>query len=279
MAHHTLALNLALSLIVACIALPVHAEIEEVVVTARKTEESISESPVAVSALNQSFFEEGAINTIEEVARFVPGLELTPLNTSRATGPKMRGISTFSFSDGFESSVATVLDGVVMGREAQGFFDLYGIESVEVLKGPQGTLFGKNASAGVINVRTLAPEFETGGGFDISYGSYNEILARGTITGPITEDTLAYRLSGSVNQHDGKIDNVLPADLSRHRPTQPRHPVRTELAGAAADRCAGGTRYRRWRGQPRGCRARLAHPAGVRGLRHFAADRRGHPVG
>ena len=196
----------------ACIALPVSAEIEEVVVTARKTEESISESPVAVTALSQAFFEEGAINTIEEVARFVPGLELTPVNTSRATGPKLRGISTFSFSDGFESSVATVVDGVVMGREAQGFFDLYGIESLEVLKGPQGTLFGKNASAGVINVRTLAPEFETGGSVDVMYGSFDEILTRGTITGPITEDTLAYRLSGSLNQHDGKIDNVLPGE-------------------------------------------------------------------
>ncbi|MEM9620002.1 MAG: TonB-dependent receptor [Pseudomonadota bacterium] len=199
-----------ITLMIACVGLPVKAEIEEVVVTARKTEESISESPVAVSALTGEFFDSGPINTIEELVRFVPGLELTPLNTSRATGPKMRGISTFSFSDGFESSVATVLDGVVMGREAQGFFDLYGIESVEVLKGPQGTLFGKNASAGVINVRTLAPEFETGGGVDLMYGSFDEVLARGTITGPITEDTLAYRLSGSVNQHDGKIENVLP---------------------------------------------------------------------
>ena len=203
-------MGLVVALLVVSFALPVKAEIEEVVVTARKTEESISESPVAVSALNQAFFEDGGINTIEEVARFVPGLELTPLNTSRATGPKLRGISTFSFSDGFESSVATVLDGVVMGREAQGFFDLYGIESVEVLKGPQGTLFGKNASAGVINVRTLAPEFETGGGIDVMYGSFDEVLTRGTITGPITEDTLAYRLSGSMNTHDGKIDNVLP---------------------------------------------------------------------
>lgn len=202
--------GLLVSFLVAFVALPVNAEIEEVVVTARKTEESISESPVAVSALSGAFFDAAGINTIEEMARFVPGLELTPLNTSRASGPKMRGISTFSFSDGFESSVATVIDGVVMGREAQGFFDLYGIESLEVLKGPQGTLFGKNASAGVISVRTLAPEFEMGGGVDVMYGSFDEILARGTVTGPITDDTLAYRLSGSMNQHDGKIDNVLP---------------------------------------------------------------------
>ncbi len=191
---------------------PVAAEIEEIVVTARKTEESLSESPVAVSVLDGEFFSDGGINTINELVRFVPGLDLTPINTTRATGPKVRGISTFSFSDGFESSVATVVDGVVMGREAQGFFDLYGIESVEILKGPQGTLFGKNASAGVINVRTLAPEFEHGGGVDLTYGSFDEVLARGTVTGGLIEDTLAYRLSGSINQHDGKIDNVLPGE-------------------------------------------------------------------
>ena len=194
------------------LAFPLQAEIEEVVVTARKTEESISDSPVSVSVLGEDFFAEGAINTVEELVRFVPGLELTPINTTRATGPKMRGISTFSFSDGFESSVATVVDGVVMGREAQGFFDLYSIESVEILKGPQGTLFGKNASAGVINVKTLSPEFETSGGFDVSYGSYDEILARGTVTGPLAADKLAYRLSGSFNTHDGKIENALPGE-------------------------------------------------------------------
>jgi len=202
----------ALISLIFAVALPAHAVIEEIVVTARKTEESLSDTPVAVSVLDSEFFADTGINTIADLVRFVPGLDLTPINTTRASGPKVRGISTFSFSDGFESSVATVIDGVVMGREAQGFFDLYGIESVEILKGPQGTLFGKNASAGVINVRTLAPEFETGGGFDLMYGSYNEVLARGTVTGGIVPDKLAYRLSGTLNQHDGKLDNVLPGE-------------------------------------------------------------------
>ena len=198
-----------LSALILGLALPVQAEIEEVVVVARKTEESISDTPVAVTVMDAEFFEETGINTINDMVRFVPGLDLTPQNTSRATGPKIRGISTFSFSDGLESSVATVIDGVVMGREAQGFFDLYGIEAVEVLKGPQGTVFGKNASAGVINVRTQAPEFEHGGRADITYGKFDEILIRGTATGPLVADTLAYRLSGSFNEHDGKTNNAL----------------------------------------------------------------------
>ena len=209
--HHLSKLVL-LSVISALLAWPAQAEIEEIVVTARKTQESLSETPVAVSVLDGEFFDNTGINTINDVVRFVPGLDLTPINTTRATGPKIRGISTFSFSDGFESSVATVIDGVVMGREAQGFFDLYSIDSVEFLKGPQGTLFGKNASAGVINVRTLAPEFETGGSVDLMYGSYDEVLARGTVTGALVEDKVAYRLSGSVNQHDGKLDNALPGE-------------------------------------------------------------------
>lgn len=203
-------------IITACISfalsLPLQAEIEEVVVTARKTQESLTDTPVAVSVLDGEFFDATGINTITELVRFVPGFDLTPTNTSRASGPKMRGISTFSFSDGFESSVATVIDGVVMGREAQGFFDLYGIESVEVLKGPQGTLFGKNASAGVINVRTLAPEFEYSSAIDFTYGSFDEMLIRGTTTGALIEDKVAYRLSGSFNQHDGKLDNAIPGE-------------------------------------------------------------------
>lgn len=200
------------AMVLVSVGFPVSAEIEEIVVVARKKEESQLEVPIAMSVLDGQFFDDTGINTIADMVRFVPGLDLTPLNTSRATGPKIRGISTFSFSDGFESSVATVIDGVVMGREAQGFFDLYDIETVEVIKGPQGTLFGKNASAGVINVRTKRPEFQFGGGGDIAYGRFNEVLARGGITGGLIEDKLAFRLSGSWNTHDGKLDNRLPGE-------------------------------------------------------------------
>jgi iron complex outermembrane receptor protein len=185
---------------------------DEIVVSARKTEESLIEAPVAVSVISGDFLEQTGFNSIDEIVRFVPGFDLTPVNTTRATGSKIRGISTFSFSDGFESSVATVIDGVVMGREAQGFFDLFDVQSIEVIKGPQGTLFGKNASAGVVNIKTKLPEMEFGGGADFTYGSFDEVKARASITGPLIEDKLAFRLSGTFNKSDGNIDNAFPGE-------------------------------------------------------------------
>lgn len=187
-----------------------------IIVNARKTAESLFETPVAVSVISGEFLEQTGFVEVGDIVRFVPGFDLTPLNTTRATGSKIRGISTFSFSDGFESSVATVIDGVVLGREAQGFFDFVDVESIEIIKGPQGTLFGKNASAGVINIRTKAPEFEFGGSADISYGSFDEIKIRGTVTGPLVEDKLAARISGTYNTRNGVYDNPIPgeADLN-----------------------------------------------------------------
>lgn len=183
-------------------------EIEKIVVSARKTEETLIETPVAVSVLDAEFFDKTGINTVDDMVKFVSGFDYSPTNTTRANGTKIRGISTFSFSDGFESSVATVVDGVVMGREAQGFFDLFDLQSIEVIKGPQGTLFGKNASAGVVNVRTKNPSFDFGAAGDVTYGSFNQKKIRGSITGPMT-DSLAYRFTGTLNQYDGKTENAL----------------------------------------------------------------------
>lgn len=190
----------------------VAAELEEIVVTARKTAESLEDTPVAVSVLTGEFLEDTGYNTIAEIVRFVPGYDFSPITTTRAAAPSIRGISTFSFSEGFESSVATVIDGIPMGREAQGFFDLYDVERVEVLKGPQGTLFGKNASAGVINIVTKKPEYELGVGGDVTIGSRGERRVRGTVTGPLIDETLAYRLTGSMHQNDGMLDNELAGE-------------------------------------------------------------------
>ena len=190
------------------LALPVPAQVmEEIVVTARKQNENLTEVPVAVSVMTEDFFDKSGFNTFTDVVRFVPGFDYSPTNTTRANGTRIRGISTFSFSDGFESSVATVIDGVVMGREAQGFFDLYDIQSVEVIKGPQGTLFGKNASAGVVNVITKKPEYEFFAGGDATFGTYGERRFRGSVTGPLIDNTLAYRITGSINENDGLIEN------------------------------------------------------------------------
>jgi iron complex outermembrane recepter protein len=182
----------------------------DIVVTARKVKETLQDAPLAVSVVTGEFLDRTGFSQVSEVVRFVPGIALSPLNTTRASGSKIRGISTFSFSDGFESSVSTVVDGVVLGREAQGFADFLDVQSIEVIKGPQGTLFGKNASAGVINIKTNDPEFEFGGSADATYGSFDEMKVRGTVTGPIVGDRLAFRLTGTYNKRDGVLDNAIP---------------------------------------------------------------------
>lgn len=184
----------------------------DIIVTARKTEETLHETPIAVSVITGELLDKTGFVEVGQVARFVPGFSLTPLNTTRATGSKIRGISTFSFSDGFESSVATVIDGIVMGREAQGFFDFVDVESIEIIKGPQGTLFGKNASAGVVNIRTRDPEFEFGGRGDVTFGRFNQLKVRGTVTGPLVDDKIAIRLTGSLNQRNGVLKNAIPGE-------------------------------------------------------------------
>ena len=181
----------------------------DIIVSARKTRETLQDAPLAVSVITGEFLDRTGLVQLSDVVRFVPGVSISPLNTARATGTKIRGISTFSFSDGFESSVSTVVDGVVLGREAQGFTDFLDVQSIEVIKGPQGTLFGKNASAGVINIQTNNPEFEFGGRAEASYGSFNETRLRGTVTGPIVADSLAFRLTGTYNRRDGVLVNAI----------------------------------------------------------------------
>ena len=184
----------------------------DIVVNARKVQETLQDTPIAVSVVTGEFLETTGFTQVSEVVRFVPGIALSPLNTTRASGSKIRGLSTFSFSDGFESSVSTVVDGVVLGREAQGFSDFLDIKSVEIIKGPQGTLFGKNASAGVINIQTNDPEFSFGGSADATYGSFDEIKVRGTVTGPLVGDKLAFRLTGTYNKRDGVLENAIAGE-------------------------------------------------------------------
>ena len=184
----------------------------DIVVTARKVNETLQDTPVAVSVVTGEFLEKTGFSQVSEVVRFVPGIALSPLNTTRASGSKIRGLSTFSFSDGFESSVSTLVDGVVLGREAQGFSDFLDVKSVEIIKGPQGTLFGKNASAGVINIQTNDPEFSFGGSADVTIGSFNERKLRATVTGPLAGDKLAFRVTGTYNKRDGVLDNAIAGE-------------------------------------------------------------------
>ena len=138
----------------AILAIPGHgalAQLDEIIVTSQKTEETLQEVPIAVSVLGSDQIEQAfASNNLESLTTLLPSVSFRKGTTNANSAITIRGIGTISFSDAAEPSVATVVDGVVLGRSGQAFGDLYDIERIEVLRGPQGTLFGKNASAGVV---------------------------------------------------------------------------------------------------------------------------------
>ena len=156
------------------ISLPASAQIEEIVVTATKREENVQDVPVAVSVLSGETIENSYSTGFEGLQSMIPSVSFRKGNTTRNSTVVVRGIGTISFSTAAEPSVATVVDGVVLGRSGQAFGDMYDLERLEVLRGPQGTLFGKNASAGVVNITTKRPSDEFEGYLDL-----NDYFGRG----------------------------------------------------------------------------------------------------
>ncbi|MEM9323505.1 MAG: TonB-dependent receptor plug domain-containing protein, partial [Pseudomonadota bacterium] len=181
--------------------------IEEITVTAQKREESITDVPVAVSVLGADQIDASFARNMEDLQALVPALSFRTGNTTRNSALTVRGIGTISFSIGAEPSVSTVVDGVVLGRSGQAFANLYDLERVEVLRGPQGTLFGKNASAGVVNIITKKPTDTFEGYVQASYFEDNEIITKGRISGPLGDDVRA-SLTVFDAQFDGYIENV-----------------------------------------------------------------------
>ncbi len=181
--------------------------IEEIVVTAQKREQGLDEVPLAISVLQSDTIDAAYANGIEELQALVPSLSFRKGNTTRNSALTVRGIGTISFSIAAEPSVSTVVDGVVMGRSGQAFADLYDIERIEVLRGPQGTLFGKNASAGVVNITTRRPTDEFEAYVDGSFFQDNEFRLKGGVSGALGE-----RARGSItafqSEFDGYITNV-----------------------------------------------------------------------
>ncbi|MFQ3190773.1 MAG: iron complex outermembrane receptor protein, partial [Paraglaciecola sp.] len=135
---------------------------ETITVTAQKRVENLNEVPIAVSVLREDQINSAFSANIEGLQALVPSVSFRKGNTTRNSAITIRGVGTISFSVAAEPSVSTVVDGVVLGRSGQAFVDLYDLERIEVLRGPQGTLFGKNASAGVVNITTKRPSDEFG---------------------------------------------------------------------------------------------------------------------
>jgi iron complex outermembrane recepter protein len=205
----------------------------EIIVTATKREQALSDVPIAVSAVSGEQLEAAGITDVRALQSLSPSLVLTS-SASEAAGTvaRIRGIGTTGDNPGLESAVAIFIDGVYRSRNNLGLTELGEVERIEVLRGPQGTLFGRNASAGLINVVTVGPKFEFGGYADATYGNYNAIRVAGGVTGPIIGDTVAARLDAVYFSRDGFFDDAVTGQDYNNRN---RYLVRGQILAEPAD--------------------------------------------
>lgn len=181
---------------------------DTIVITSRRRNEVLQDVPIPISVVSGGQIEESGAFNVNRIKEFVPSLQLYTSNP-RNTGVNIRGLgSPFGLTnDGLDPGVGIYVDGVYFARPAAATLDFIDIERVEVLRGPQGTLFGKNTTAGAVNITTRKPSFKPGGNFEVSYGNYGYVQAKASLTGPLSR-ALAARLSLSGTQRDGVIENV-----------------------------------------------------------------------
>ncbi len=186
------------------------AQIEEIVVTATKRAESIQDVPISISAYSGDFLENSDIRTLQDLSLYAPNF--TMAYSSQATNARIfiRGIGSVGNS-GIETSVGVFVDGVYYPRPGSVIGNLLDIEAAEVLRGPQGTLFGRNTAAGALNLRTRDPTDEFGGYVQAGFGDYGAYSIEGVVNTPIS-DTVGLRLAGKFAERDGYGFNTLTGE-------------------------------------------------------------------
>ena len=182
--------------------------LEEIMVTAQKREQNVQDIPIAVTALSGERLVEHGITDMFDLQQSAPGLIVDQSQTATTANFSIRGIGTSSQNFGLEPSVGLYVDGVYRARQSSLINELADVERVEVLRGPQGTLFGRNSSAGAVLLNTVAPSHEADGYFELTYGNYDLFSANGAFGGSLVEDVLAVRLTGFLTSRDGFVDAV-----------------------------------------------------------------------
>jgi iron complex outermembrane receptor protein len=186
--------------------------LEEVIVTATKREAGLQDVAVTVNAFTEQTILNAGINSTEDVAILTPSLSITSNSSPFTARVSIRGVGTSQTDPALEPSVGIFVDGVYFSRSGLGMSELTDIERIEVLQGPQGTLYGKNTNAGAISVTTKKPSLEqTEGYIEVTAGNYDLQKLTATVTGPIS-DTVAYRIAGNATQRDGYFENSGSAD-------------------------------------------------------------------
>ena len=187
--------------------------VEEITVTARFREETLSSVPVAVSVISGDEVAAKNLNNLQDISQVIPTVDFRAGASNKDRTVFIRGVGTITTSPGVEPSVSTVIDGVVLARPGQSTLDLMDLERIEVLRGPQGTLFGKNASAGVVNIVTKSPTDELHGYADISLFDGTEKRVKASLSGPLGDkltgliSVVGANFTGNVQDvvHGGKV--------------------------------------------------------------------------
>jgi len=188
--------------------------LEEVVVTAQKRSQSVQDVPIAINAFDASFLQTTGVQNLEGLEQFTPGFTADTLGVTQPIYA-IRGIGSGGLSIGTDPAVGIYTDGIYVGRSASSNVEFSDIERIEILKGPQGTLFGRNAAAGAIQVITNKPVQETAGMLRVRAGNYDKLLGEAVYNTPIIDDELAARFNLISSRRDGYIDNALPgSDLA-----------------------------------------------------------------
>ena len=207
---HKTRLAIAIAAVAAVTAGPSVAQpvLEEVIVTAQKREQSLQDVPVAVTAFTGERLEESGVRDFFEVSNIDPALIVGKSQTSTTSTFSIRGVFTSSQNFGLESSVGLYVDGVYRARQSAMINNLVDVQSVEVLRGPQGTLFGRNTPAGAITMTSVRPDFEGTGFLEATGGDYDLLQLNGAKSITLAEDKLAIRATGFYQERDGFVDAV-----------------------------------------------------------------------
>lgn len=206
--------------------------LEDIVVTARRREENLQDTPVSLTAFSGEKLAAMNVQEVTRIANFTPGLELVPTGTTQGIGVAIRGIATYDPILTNEPSVSIYIDGIYVNALSYGQFDTLDIDRVEVLRGPQGTLFGRNTTGGAINIITRRPAAEAGFQGKASYATHDEIIAKARLDTGEFAPGWAATLSYQYRTRDGYIDDITRPD-KRDPGAGGAHALRAALRGEA----------------------------------------------
>ena len=188
-------------------AAPSRGGIEEIIVTAEKRAANVQDVPVAITVLNSDALEKIGGSNFTDIAKMAPSMTFQDGGNPAVSSISLRGVGTFAYGIGVESSVLVVVDDIALAQQSQALTDLADIERIEVLRGPQSTLFGKSASAGVISVTTKQPSDRFTAHAEVKVTDDDEQRYALSVSAPITS-TLAFRVSGAMSRYDGNVRNL-----------------------------------------------------------------------